>query len=192
MIEANLKKCDELDDSVAYIAKEAVRAAFCKGMTFRILETRRTYEKQCLYLSQGRTRSDIMSNVFPYGFKLSASQMKDMMRIYDEGRNLQGNRITWTLTSDHLTGLAMDILPVNTSYAELAFFFSKWGITQPYMSDLPHFYLGNARSLEPIVNVNPIARLKGLQRRLLSTWFPEQRDMLIRLIDRLSERLGVK
>lgn len=191
MLEKNLAKCDELDPSVAYIAKEAVQAAFSKGMTFTISETRRTYERQCLLLSQGRTRSEIMKNSFSYGFRLNAKQMKDMMKIYDEERNLHGPRVTWTLDSEHVLGLAMDIYPIKTSYAELALFFSRWNIKHPYMSDLPHFSLAQARSLEPTVNIPPLIRLKTLKRRLIHTIIPEQKDMLVRLIDRLSKRLGL-
>lgn len=190
-LEKALKKCDELDPSVADIAKEAVRSAFDKNMTFTISETRRTYERQCLLLSQGRTRSQIMSNSFPYGFKLTAQQMKDMMKIYDEGRNLIGNVCTWTLDSDHIKGLAMDVYPINTTYAELALHFSKWGITHPYLQDTAHFNLSNAKSLEPNTTQTPLARLRSLARALLRPLSPEIRLLISNEYDRLRKRLGV-
>lgn len=191
LLEYNLKKCDELDISVIDIAKEATRSAFANNITFRILEARRTYERQCLLLSQGRTRSQIMSNSFPYGFKLTAQQMKDMMKIYDEGRNLHGPTVTWTLDSDHIKGLAMDIQPLNTTYAELALHFSKWGITHPYMKDQPHFNLSNAKSLEPNTTQTPLARLRSLGRALLRPLSPEIRALISNEYDRLRKRLGV-
>ena len=187
-----LAKCDELDPAIREPTKEAVRSAFDKNMTFTISETRRTYERQCLLLSQGRTRSQIMSNNFPYGFKLSAKQMSDMMKIYDEGRNLQGPTVTWTLDSDHLSGVGMDVYPINTTYAELAQHFIKWGITHPYIQDTAHFNLSNAKSIDPAINVTPLARFYALSRALLRHLRPEVRASLAGEHERLRRRLVIK
>lgn len=191
LLESNLKKCDELDPMIRDATKEAVRSAFDKNMLFTISETRRTYERQCLLLSQGRTRSDIMRNVFPYGFKLNSQQMKDMMKIYDEGRNLKGDTVTWTLDSDHIKGLAMDVYPQNTTYAELALFWTKWGIAHPYMSDQPHFNLSNAKSIDPEISQSPMARFYALSSALLRNLRPEVRASLERQYERLKKRLRV-
>lgn len=190
-LEQNLKKCDELDPAIREPTKEAVRSAFDKNILFTISETRRTYDRQCLLLSQGRTRSDIMRNVFPYGFKLNAQQMKDMMKIYDEGRNLQGSKVTYTLDSDHIKGVGMDVYPINTTYSELALFWTKWGITHPYMTDQPHFNLSNAKSLDPKINQTPLARFYALSRALLRNLSPEIRILITAEYKRLKARLGV-
>lgn len=191
LLQKNLKKCDELDESVAEIAKDAVHSAFDKNMTFTISETRRTYERQCLLLSQGRTKAQITANAFPYGFRLTAQQMKDMLKIYEEGRNLQGPTVTWTLDSNHVRGLAMDIYPINTTYSELAQHFLLWGITHPYLSDMPHFELVSAKSRKPEIYIAPSARLKALSRALLRQLPHDVRRRIENEYYRLKARLGV-
>ena len=191
ILEQNLKKCDELDPSIIEPTKEAVIAAFDKNMFFTISEARRTYERQCLLFSQGRTKSEIMRNVFPYGFFLNSKQMKDMLKIYDEGKNLHGTKVTWTLDSDHIKGLAIDVYPQNTTYTELALFWTKWGITHPYIQDKPHFNLSSIKSLNPKINQTPSARLGALSRALLRNLRPEVRSVIEREYKILRSRLGV-
>lgn len=191
LLQKNIKKCDDLDIAIREPTKEAVRAAFDKKMIFTISETRRSYERQCLLLSQGRTKSDIERNVFPYGFKLNSEQMKDMLKIYDSGKNLQGAKVTWTLDSDHIRGLAMDVYPHNTTYAELALFWIKWGIKHPYMSDQPHFELSNAKSIDVKTAKSPLARLNALSRALLRNLDPAVRAKIEREYRRLRMRIMV-
>lgn len=191
LLDHNLALCDQLDPKVIGIAKEAVSEAFQKNMTFKILETRRTYARQCLLLSQGRTKNDIMRNDFLYGFRLNQQQMKDMLAIYDQKKNLQGPIVTYTLNSEHLLGLAMDIEPKNTTYAELSLFFITWNILENIPFDKPHFSFSQARM--PIrTSVKPEERLKSLERRKEITKDPIQKGMISNLIHRLSVRLGLQ
>lgn len=188
-LEDNLKKCDQLDPLVRDAVKNAVTEAFNKKMTFNISETRRTYERQCLLLSQGRTRSDVMANAFKGGFRLNAKQMADMMKIYDEGRNLQGNTVTWTLDSDHIKGLAMDIYPINTNYADLASHFFKWNIRQTIKGDSAHFNVAMAR-LPNKPEETPFERLARLKQQSDLANEP-MKGWLFQIYNRLKKRLRV-
>jgi len=201
-LENALKKLEGAHSSIRNAAINFVKHAFSLGMTFTISEVLRTYERQCLLLSQGRTRNDIMKNVFPYGFKLSNDQMKDMMRIYDEGREMKGeNRVTFTLSSQHLSGTAMDVYPINTTYTELSALALKWNIKQPWLWDQPHFDLTNARIPEPVTTISTMENLRGKNRRLervkedyLKNPTERQKELietLSRMIDRLRNRIGV-
>lgn len=187
MLEKNLALCDQLHPIIREIVKDAVRAAFAVNMTFDISETIRSYARQCLLLSQGRTRNDIMKNSFLGGFRLNAQQMKDMMKIYDEGRNLQGNIVTWTLDSDHVKGVAMDIYPRNTTYAELEAFFAKWGITHPYLRDPPHFNVSMARR-PPTAKETSVERL-GLLKRQSELAAEPMKGWIFNVYERLRKRL---
>lgn len=191
LLESDLAKCNELDITIREPVKEAVNAAFDLKMFFTISETRRTYERQCLLLSQGRTKSDIMRNAFFGGFRLNAEQMRDMLAIYDTGRNLSGHIVTYTLDSDHIRGLAMDVYPKNTTYSELAQFFMRWNIQHPYIFDLPHFFLGFAQFPPNKAALSPQSILRAFERRIANARTPSAKSMLIIQRDRLKKRLGV-
>lgn len=195
-LQSNLKKLEGAHPRIRDIAIEFVEEAFALDMTFTITECLRTYERQCLLFSQGRTRNDIMKNVFPYSFTLNASQMREMMRIYDEGRNLQGNKVTWTLNSEHITGEAIDIVPVRTTLSELSSFAVKWNIRNGIQGDLGHFSLRYARPREPKMNINHLERLKRKEMRLekVKRENPLGSELvrtLSNMIDRLKNRFGL-
>jgi len=187
----NLKKLEGAHPSIRNAAIDFVEHAFSLGMTFTISEVLRTYERQTLLLSQGRTRSDIMKNVFPYGFRLNASQMKDMMKIYDEGREMKGSKVTFTLSSEHISGKAMDVYPIETTYSELSALAIKWGIRQPYAFEKIHFSLENARIPEPVMRINPLEKLKKLEQRLSRMTTDNGRSVISFVIKNLKKRLGL-
>ena len=184
-----LEKCKQLAPSVRMIGELFVEDAFAKDMTFRIAEVRRTYERQCLLLSQGRTRLEIVRNQFPYGFTLNQQQMRDMLRIYDNGMTLQGPKVTWTLNSEHLVGKAMDIYPIKTTYAELGQLAGRWNIRQNIPGDLPHFSFSRAYIPKP--TYIPLERLAQLQKRIERASTQDAKDALERMINRLKKRLGI-
>ena len=191
LYEKNHQKFEELDPSKKPIAIDFHDEAFAHNMTFQIVSVRRTYEEQCLLLSQGRTRSDVMKNSFPGGFKCTPQQMKDMMKIYDQGRNKSGPIVTWTLNSEHIDGLAIDIVPINTTFSELSLLAVKWNIFNNVPGDPGHFSLVKAKSPMPVMNIDPFERLKRLGQRLLRVKTEEEKSILGFVIGRLKKRLGV-
>jgi len=191
VLKDNIKKLEGAHPSIRNAAIDFVEHAFSLGMTFTISEVLRTYERQTLLLSQGRTRSDIMKNVFPYGFRLNASQMKDMMKIYDEGREMKGGKVTFTLSSEHLSGMAMDVYPIETTYSELSALAIKWRIRQPYVFEKIHFSLENARIPEPVMKINPLEKLKRLEQRLSRMTTEGSRSVISFVIKNLKRRLGL-
>ena len=191
LYEKNHKKLEEVEQTKRQIAIDFHDEAFTLNMTFLVASVRRTYEEQCLLLSQGRTRSDIMKNSFPGGFKCTPQQMKDMMKIYDEGRNKSGPIVTWTLNSEHIDGLAMDIVPINTTFSELSLLAVKWNIFNNVPGDPGHFSLTRARLPMQEIQIDPFEYLKRLGQRLLRARTEDEKGIIAFVIKNLRRRLGI-
>lgn len=111
--------------------------------------------------------------------------------LYAQGRTKSGAIVTYTLNSMHTQRLAVDLYPLNCSYASIEKVAAQFGIQHPFASgkfrDLPHFEFQNSiQKPQPIPT--PEARLKGLERRLKTT-VGEAREMILRLIERLKQRI---
>lgn len=181
----NLSFTKGLDPKVQTFYEEFCRYCFDKNLLFKVLEGRRSYERQILLWTQGRTKNDLMRAGF------SQKVTRDIMALFDSGKNLQGSRVTWTIDSDHIKGLAIDIQPINCSHSDISVAAIRWNILHPYMYDPPHYSLEKARAAEPLFQVSPEAKKKALERRIAKENEPEVKESLVRQLLRLTKRLVV-
>ncbi len=95
--------------------------------------------------------------------------------LYSSGRSRPGPIVTDTVYgSAHLKGLAADIIPVNgETYDNLESISTQFGITRPLkntsLADLDHYeFTGSLVDVpEPVIDVNPVERIRTLNKRLL-------------------------
>lgn len=187
LLKNNLGFASGLDKSKQAIYRAFVQDCFNKNLLFQVTEGLRTYQRQCLLLSQGRTIDDINRNVFLGGFKLSTSQMQDMLDVYKKNFNLQGSIVTHTLTSKHLKGLAVDLYPKNCSYSDIESVSFHYGIAHPYLVDQAHFDLTNAKMPPP--EPTPQSKVHDLVERINQVSEPSLKEQLLNQLQRLRNRL---
>lgn len=179
-LQHNLSFLSQVKPDKQQFYKEFCEFCDARNIHFKVVEVKRPYSRQCLLLSKGRSRTDIMRNVFTGGFRLNQQQMKDMLYLYDNNKNLQGNIVTWTLNSEHITGLAFDIQLINTTHAELSLIAMKWNIKHPFPHDPPHYSLSEARARVP--DMNPIELQAKDFAKTFSTLFGVQKDRFLERI----------
>jgi hypothetical protein len=129
-------------------------------------------------------------------FRITSSyrSQKEQDELYAQGRRgIKGEKIvTYTKNSNHTRRIAVDVYPLNCWYDDIEKVALLYGITHPYetkpLVDLPHFEFDKAMQ-RPQPIPTPEARLKGLERRL-KTAVGETRDMVLRLIKRLKQRIS--
>lgn len=158
----DIGKLTELQQWCHYAAEQWLAECEKQGLSFRVTEVYRTQERQD--------------------------------KLYAQGRETPGKIVTWTRTSMHTQRLAADIVAVKGSYAQIEAVAKLFGIFRPpelvKLGDKGHFDFSRAHL--PPVTVDPVARLKGLVRRLAVTVDPYLKEELTKLIDRLRKRLSTK
>ena len=139
IFQENLNKANGCTQNVAERFRMANNSTFY-ALPFRFLESRRTRDRQRLLLTQGRTLNDIMVNAAYY--HATKDDLNAFLTIYQNKKNLTGQIVTWTMDSQHLLGLAIDVQPIipPSHYsrskeldclASLAAFWNKYGIYRP-------------------------------------------------------------
>jgi hypothetical protein len=173
LLEDNLKRIEELEERVRWAGIAACTECHNINRHFRIPWAFRTTEQQHTLWQRGRNA---------IGKVVDASQVVT---------NCDGYKIL----SVHQKRLAIDIFPINCSYADVAEVFKAYGVTHPYTTgdfvDLPHLEFGQVRPRVP-ENINPLVRLKGLKRRLAFEKDMAKAKDLAHDIAALERRLGIK
>ena len=89
-----------LDVKIRPQVKQFLHELDSLGIAYKVLETRRTVETQEAYYAQGRYPLEVVN----------AKRKRAGLYLITEKENK--NKITWTMKSKHLDGLAIDIVPV--------------------------------------------------------------------------------
>ena len=107
--------------------------------------------------------------------------------LYAQGRTKPGPIVTYTLSSKHTDGLAIDIQPINCTHKDLEKIAFKYGITHPLGFDPPHWEFDKVGEEPPSLQ-DQLRLAERAQERLKGT----RRGMVLdRLISRLRSILGV-
>ena len=192
LLERNLGFASKLHPSKAPFYVELCEYCAENNALFSVVSGRRTYEEQCKIYSKGRTKATIEAD-YKKG-QISKLDYEAMIRLFDSGRTVFDTAIrTNTISgSEHLTGMAFDVQLININHAELELICMKWNISHPWsMKDPPHYSLAQARPMNPPMNIQPLERLKGLERRLERCKDEGTKELLTFTIKRLKSRLGV-
>lgn len=91
---------EKLDVKIRPQVKQFIHELDSLGIAYKVLETRRTPEVQAAYYAQGREPLDVVN------------AKRKVARLYLLTEKENRNKITWTLKSKHIDGLAIDIVPV--------------------------------------------------------------------------------
>ncbi len=92
---------ESMADAAREKARSFVAALDAAGVKYYILETVRTLNVQKAYYSQGRAPIE------------KTNQLRREAGLWEIGPDENKKVITWTLQSRHLSGLAIDIAPLN-------------------------------------------------------------------------------
>lgn len=155
----NTAKIQELRPEVQWAGFRWLESCREKGLQFKILEAYRTPERQKYLYTIGR-------------------------------RGVPGERpVTYTLQSNHTRRLAVDILPINCTYEDVAAVAAWYGITHPISWDRPHLEF-NRVGPEP----RPKTRrgIEALLRRAIrkaDRMSRQVKEMIFRRVERAIKRL---
>lgn len=104
-------------------------------------------------------------------------------QLYAQGRTKPGPVVTWTKNSNHTKRLAVDVYPINCTYAQISSVARKYGITHPIPKDQPHFEFINAKKQpERQRPATPREAIRAINRKLKTETNP-------RIIARLEKSL---
>ncbi|MGE0536631.1 MAG: hypothetical protein AB7O68_16795 [Pirellulales bacterium] len=146
--DGNLLKIAELEPHRQYSAKAWMDYCFGSGDPFRITEAHRSQERQNEKILEGRwTEKDFWDDVNA-GLMTTATALKGVALLRKKGGRA-GEKVTYTLDSNHTKRLALDIKPLVGGYQNI-FAYQRiakaaelFGITHPYSWDQPHFEVTN-------------------------------------------------
>lgn len=147
----NLSLIEQLEPHVRWAARRWIEVCFQRGLKFRISEARRTQARQMQLYAQGRTtKGPIVTHI-------------DGVRV----------------KSNHQLGLAVDVYPLNCTYAEIEGVATLFGITHPFTGppfvDLPHFEMIHVES-KPDTDPQPVIRTPSATIRRLDRLAKQEKD----------------
>ena len=111
--------------------------------------------------------------------------------LYQLGRTIPGQIVTWTLTSDHTQRLAIDLYPINCTHKQIEQVAKRYGITHPWpVNDPPHYSFSLVRPPIIIVIIDPKAEIRRLERAIARTKNDRTRRQRQGRLDRLRRRIA--
>jgi len=123
------------------------------------------------------------------GFRTYAEQLY----LYAKGRWKEGSRVTWTMNSDHLRGLAIDLTMIEGSYKEADDVARVYGIHRDPvligLGDLGHYDLKDSVMKPTTPDIDPVDRRRRLLRRLEREPDGDTRAIVGAVLARLEARL---
>lgn len=189
MLEKNLSFAKGLNPLKSRFYEEFCEYCAERNILFKTVSGLRSYEEQLRIYTKGRNREDCLSDLNKG--QITKKGYNDLITIYDAGKNLFDTaKRTWTLASEHIDGFGIDLQLINTTHPELELICMKWNILHPFPAlDPAHYSLRFARSADPSVQISPIYKLKGLERRFSNTKSPSTKNLILSVIGRLKERI---
>lgn len=191
MFQDNHRKILELKQDKQWAAFTWHDECWTQGLRMKIYDGHRPQETQMLYFAKGRDEEEF-ARLLKYGL-ISRPQHDALVALVRKNVDFPDmDRVTWTLDSYHTRRLALDVRPINCSFADLRAVAGNYGITCPVPGDEWHFQFDKARSkplsLMPVVR-SLQARVDALKRAIART-NGERRFSLQRLLARLLKRDG--
>ncbi len=113
--------------------------------------------------------------------------------LYALGRTKPGQIVTYTLNSNHIRRLAVDVLPLNCTHFDIAQVAAQFGITHPLAFDPPHYEFDKVarKSLEPMepkIRLSKDAEMKSFSRGIARIGDPKVRE---RAVSRFVKQYGM-
>ncbi|MEO5366358.1 MAG: M15 family metallopeptidase [Magnetococcus sp. WYHC-3] len=117
----------------------------------------------------------------------------EQLYLYALGRWKGGRKVTWTLDSDHLRGLAIDLTMIKGTYENVDDVGRIYRIHRDpkliALGDLGHYTLTDSVCEPEATDIDPMQRRKLLKRRLERETDGDRRAVIERVLKRLEERM---
>ena len=190
LYEKNRCKILELRDDVEWAGFQLLDLCWEQEKFFVIIEAYRLQERQDRLIRQGRFSPEDFWVDVRLGKMSNNDAIKGIALLQKYG-GIPGAKVTWTISSEHTKGIAIDIVPLfGTSHKDIEPLALQSGITHPWPSDdPPHYSFAKVQQKPVILVLSPAARIKALERAIRRTDSETVRSRLQATLERLQRRI---
>jgi len=169
LYQQNIEKIKELLPDKQWAGEMWLNDCWNFNYKFRISEAARTQERQDRYFLVDRDTPEKMWSSYQNG-KISLAHAKRGIELLKTVKPwaYANNPITWTLDSNHIKRLAVDVYPINCTHADIQSIAARYGISHPFKADPPHYEFQKAK-LKPQTRQSTPREIRRKLVRLLKT-----------------------
>lgn len=172
-LESNAQAILTLDPSVQPIVTDLMNECFRLNRQFNISQAGRTQAYQNRLFLQDRMTEKVFADELKAGVYDKSTYDRGIALFRANGGGIPGPRVTWTLDSLHVNGLAIDILPINCGYILIEEIAAEYGIYRPdetlKLGDYGHFALDRChpKASQRQFIADPHAMIRKLERLIV-------------------------